>query len=220
MNTYISVILLSGGKGTRMSSKTPKQYLILNNKPIALYSFRLFCTMKEIFEIIVVCEKKYQYLFKDENIKIKFASPGVLRQDSVLNGLNLADKKSEYICIHDIARPNILKKEVIDVIESAKTNGAATLGSNVKNTIKKVKNGFIEKTYNRDELFEVYTPQVIKKDLLQKGLKKAKELKATCYDDVSLLELINKKAFIVKSSDKNIKITTPLDLAIAEKLLS
>lgn len=218
MKKKLSVILLLGGKGSRMGSPIPKQFLFLQNKIIALYSFDFFCSFEEVDEIIVVCEEQYRHFFKHKKLKA-FAIPGNRRQDSVYNGLLLTSANSTLICIHDGARPFIKKEEVKKIIESAETFGAATIGSKVKNTIKMVDKDFVEKSLNREALFEVYTPQIIKRELLFEGFDQVKKNKIDVTDDVSLVELIGKKVKIIESTSDNLKITTPTDLKIAEMII-
>lgn len=217
MESFVSVILLFGGTGSRMGSSTPKQYLKLKKKIIALYSFDFFLKLPEISEIIIVCEPEYRHLFtSDINKKtIKFAMPGALRQDSVFNALKTTSEKADLICIHDGARPFLKEKEVKQALNEADKIGAATLGSKAINTLKKVKDNFVEKTLKRADIYEIYTPQIIKKDILIKGFKFAHDQNIEVTDDVSLAELIKQPVKIIES-EKNIKITTPVDLKIAE----
>jgi len=219
MISKLSVILLCGGKGFRMGSKIPKQFLLLKNKILALHSFDFFCQMDEVEEIIVVCEPEYRFFFKNDKITA-FALPGERRQDSVYNGLEIIKNKNSIICIHDSARPFLKKEDVLNAFNEAKIYGAAALGSKAKNTIKLCDNNFVERTLDRDKLLEIYTPQIISRALLEKGFAFAKKNKITVTDDVSLVELIGHKVKIVESSNENIKITTPFDLKIAQAILS
>jgi 2-C-methyl-D-erythritol 4-phosphate cytidylyltransferase len=219
MKKYLSVILLCGGRGIRMGSSIPKQFLPLKNKILALHSFDFFCQMDEVSEIVIVCPPKYNFYFKSEKV-LAFAPPGIRRQDSVTSGFKMTNIKSELICIHDSARPFLQKEEIKKVINAADDYGAAALGRKVKNTIKKCQNGFVEKTIDRETLYEIYTPQIIKKELLNKGLIFAEKEKIDVTDDLSLLEKIGYQAKIIDSAHENLKITTPLDLKMAEALLS
>lgn len=218
--TTLSVILLAGGLGTRMQAAIPKQFLLLQNKPIALYSFDLFLTLPEVDEIVVVCDPAYRHLFSSNNLKISFADPGERRQDSVWNGFNKSNADFDWICIHDSARPFITSSLVLSAIEAAKEQGAAALGMPLKFTVKECnEQGWVKNTPSRDRLWEIQTPQVIRRDLLQKGFQLAQELNATVTDDLSLVELFSNPVRIVKGSYENIKITTPEDLIIAESIL-
>lgn len=207
-----SLILLAGGNGTRMGSTIPKVFMPLKDRAIILHSFDLFSSMNEITEIIVVCPEAYRSSFPSETL---FADPGKERQDSVESGFKKTT--GEIILIHDGARPFITKKEVLKLLEEGIPIGAATLGSPIKNTIKQVcRNSLVEKTLDRSILYEMYTPQLLKRDLLQKGLSAAKEKKLT--DDVALAELIGHPVKIIMGSPQNIKITHPIDLKLAEIL--
>lgn len=221
MDDFVSVILLSGGKGSRMNTPMPKQYLELQGKPIILYSFDFFKDLPNIKEIIVVCEPSYQYLFKaPKNIHLKFALPGPRRQDSVFNGLQLASINSDLICIHDGARPFLNEADVNKAIKEALTHGASTLGVPLKFTVKEVDaNGFIKQTLDRSKLFEIQTPQIIRKDLLKKSFAYANDNKLEVTDDVSLVELLNEQVVVVLGSYQNIKITTKEDLAYAKNIV-
>ncbi len=208
----ISLILLAGGSGSRMGLATPKVFLPLRRKAIILHSFDLFSSMKEITEIIVVCPKEQRSLFPENTL---FATPGKERQDSVQNGFKKTT--GEIILIHDGARPFITKKDVLNLLKEGLPIGAATLGGPTKNTIKEVgKNSLVEKTLDRSSLYEMYTPQLLRRDLLEKGLSAAKEKKLT--DDVAFAELIGHPVKIVIGCTRNIKITHPIDLKLAEIL--
>ena len=217
LEKMLSVILLLGGQGTRMGAGVPKQYLKLNEKIIALYSFDFFCAFPEAAEIIVVCEPQYRYLFETDKKPVFFAFPGILRQESVLNGLKKTNM--DFICIHDGARPFLKEDDVRKVIRCAGKYGAAALGSKAINTLKQCNNGFVEKTLDRESIYEIYTPQIIKKDLLEKGFDVAEKNGITVTDDLSLVEMITNHIKIVDSSSENIKITTPEDLKIAKFFL-
>ena len=218
-----SVILVAGGTGTRMKASIPKQYLLLKNKPIALYSFELFCSMPEISEIIVVCDPAYEYVFQENPItkRIAFAEPGARRQDSVYDGLQMVSPDSPLICIHDSARPNIKRQTVINALDAADQCGAAVVGMPVKFTIKECSHDqFVHHTPDRSRFWEIQTPQVIRPSLLKEGFIEALRNNLTVTDDVSLVELIHHPVKMVEGSHGNIKITTPEDMIIAEQFLN
>jgi len=222
-NAFVSVILLAGGKGTRMRSSIPKQYLPLGGKPLALYSLELFAACKAISEIIIVCDLFYQPLFMPHHTSLLFATPGNRRQDSVYSGLQKTSnpsKKTHLICVHDSARPLAAPSDLMNVLAEAKKHGAAAAANLVKNTIKECDpQGFVQSTLDRSQLWEMYTPQVVEASLLKRGFKIALENNLTVTDDAALVELTGHPVKLVQGSYSNIKITTPEDLPLAETLL-
>lgn len=221
----VSVILLAGGKGQRMGASMPKQYLPLLGQPIALYSFYTFSLLPEVREIVVVCDPSYEDIFEDAREKIhvdlKFALPGKERQDSVYSGLQAVDSSSELLCIHDSARPLVSSSDTKKVLKDGWLIGAAVLGVPAKATIKEVNSeSFVVKTLDRKTLWEMQTPQVIKPELLKKGFELVNREGLEVTDDVSIVEHLKHPVFITEGSYTNIKVTTPDDLLLAERILN
>ncbi|MCB1076058.1 MAG: 2-C-methyl-D-erythritol 4-phosphate cytidylyltransferase [Simkania sp.] len=217
----IAVILLAGGTGSRMGGPIPKQFLPLKGQPIVQYSFDLFLSLPEISEIVVVCKPQFQTFFEKSPLKpIQFALPGKERQDSVASGFTHVSPSCDYVLIHDSARPLIQEEKVRQLIEEGLLIGAATLGVPMKYTVKEVdENGIVKKTLDRSRLYNIQTPQLLRRDILAKGLKKAQKQGLTLTDDVSLAELIHHPVKIVYGSDENLKITTPEDFEVAKQLV-
>lgn len=213
---HTALIFLAGGRGTRMNSAVPKQYLPLGDKPIALHSFEYFSRSKWIMEIVVVTENEYEPFYSLEEKPLAFARPGTRRQDSVFHGLQKVSEKAEYVCIHDSARPFVQNIPFEKLFLTAMETGAAALGSKVVSTIKQCcdKQSVI-KTLPRENLWSIQTPQIIRKDLLMEGYKQLKNEDVT--DDVSIIERLNYPVKIVESTPLNTKITTPEDLEQARQ---
>jgi 2-C-methyl-D-erythritol 4-phosphate cytidylyltransferase len=218
----VCVILVAGGVGTRMQTAIPKQFLHLNKKEVARHSFDLFAALPEIKEIVVVCAEAYRHIFdtKKENVKVSFAQPGERRQDSVYNGLQAMTTECPFVCIHDAARQFITQEIVQRVLDAAREHGAAVAGMPLKFTIKECSaSKLVQKTPDRSCLWEIQTPQAIETNLLKQGFAHAHKHNLTVTDDVSLIELLGLPVKVVPGCYRNIKITTPDDLAFSELLL-
>lgn len=203
----ITAILLAGGTGTRMGAAIPKQYLPLDGKPIACHSLEVFLAHPEITACVVVCAPAFRHHFASYDVT--FAEPGERRQDSLFNGLKHAT--TDWICVHDAARPYITAEMVSDVIAAGLEVGAATLAMPTIHTIKvSDENQMVTQTLEREKLWEVQTPQVVKLKTLIDGFTHIGTLTVT--DDVSLAESLGKPVKLVKGSYGNKKITTPNDL--------
>lgn len=220
----ISAILLAGGSGTRMRAQPgldPKQFLGIQGKPLALYSFDILCAYP-FLEIIIVCEPEYFHLFQaPPHISLKRADPGNRRQDSVFNGLKCTQETAELVCIHDCARPLLTYADLVRVIAAAEKTGAAVLGSPVKNTIKECdEKTHVTRTLDRTRLWEIYTPQVARVSLLKEGYTIVDAGRYSVTDDMSLIELTGHPVELVAGSSLNIKVTFPEDLLLVDALIA
>ncbi|XP_009129141.1 2-C-methyl-D-erythritol 4-phosphate cytidylyltransferase, chloroplastic [Brassica rapa] len=220
----VSVILLAGGQGKRMKMTIPKQYIPLLGQPIALYSFFTFSRMPEVKEIVVVCDPFFRDIFEEYedsiDVDLKFALPGKERQDSVHSGLQEIDVNAELVCIHDSARPLVDTEDVEKVLKDGWAVGAAVLGVPAKATIKEVNSdSLVVKTLDRKTLWEMQTPQVIKPELLKRGFELVKREGLEVTDDVSIVEYLKHPVYVTQGSYTNIKVTTPDDLLLAERIL-
>lgn len=218
-----SLIFLAGGQGARMGSETPKQYLKIGKHPLAFYSFSTFLSLEELEEIVVVCEPAYEDFFKqiaqEKGRFLSFALPGQRRQDSVAHGLEKL-QGNPLVCIHDSARPFVEKEAIRRTVAAAELYEAAILGVRLKSTVKICDARlFVTHTPDRDLLWEVQTPQVIRMDLLKEGFALAFKEKKTLTDDASFVELLGKPVKMIEGSYKNFKITTPEDLEVMRHVL-
>ena len=221
----ISAIILAGGRGKRMGAKVSKQYIELNGKPILYYTLKKFSSCKDIDKIFLVlpkdeieyCKKEVidKYLLKVDCI----VEGGEERQDSVFNALEKIDN-SEIVLIHDGARPFVSEKIIKEGIKYAHLYGAAAPGVTPKDTIKiKDKSGFSIETPNRQDLIAIQTPQVFKFNLIKECHRKVKEDKLIVTDDTMVVEAYDNKVYLYEGDYTNIKVTTPEDLLVAERLV-
>lgn len=226
MANFVSAIIVAAGGSVRMGIADSKQFIPLLGRPAIEYTLRAFEKCHFIKEIVVVCreqDKERIRLIADENGFSKVSSlveGGASRAESVRNGIKAASSKAKYFAIHDGARPLITVEEIERVIEAAFETGAATLGVPVKDTIKIV-DGYnkIESTPLRSQLRAVHTPQVFERELYQFALENAGDNMINFTDDCSLIEHMGGEVEVVKDSEENIKLTTPIDVVIAESIL-
>jgi len=215
-----SVILLSGGSGTRMEQTIPKQFLILAGKPIIMHSIERMDQIKDIAEIIIVCHKDYidfvNSLLISYNIKTacKVIAGGNSRQESSYIGLLHASYKN--VIIHEAARPFVKKTEFEDLINVPFDN--TTLGHSIPFTVLKG-NDYITGLLDRKELVNIQLPQKFNKESLLEAHKKAIAENRVFTEDASLLLFYtNEKIKILNGSVYNVKITEPIDMMIGEVL--
>ncbi|MCF7806747.1 MAG: 2-C-methyl-D-erythritol 4-phosphate cytidylyltransferase [Simkaniaceae bacterium] len=213
----LSLILVAGGVGARFGGNLPKQYLNLADQPIALHSFKKFCQSDFIDEIIVVCEAEYESLFFHKDRVIRFAKPGESRQDSVASGCALA--QSEYVAIHDASRPLVDIKRVEECFKEAIETKACALAVLLTSTVKQWDDNGI-RTLDRETLWEVQTPQIIHKQLYLKASEYTNLHGLNFTDDLSMVEAYGHPTTLIEGHRENIKITYPIDLLIAENLLT
>lgn len=220
-------IIVAAGKSRRMKNNQNKIFLPLLNKPMIYYALKAFQNCKLIDEIIVAAQKngikkineiKKQYNFsKISNV----VAGGMERQDSVHNGLISIKnaKNDDIVAVHNGSNPLVSENEIINCINAAKQHGAAVAGFQLKDTIKKISNDFVEKTIDRADVYQMQTPQCIKYGLFVEAFRNAAKKRLKFTDDVSLVEAIGKKVKLVSCSYENIKITTQDDMQIAEAIL-
>ena len=221
----ISAIILAGGKGKRMGAKVSKQYIEVKGKPILYYTLERFAACKDIDKIVLVLPKdEIEYCTKEiidkYSLKVDIiVEGGDERQDSVFNALEKLDDDG-IVLIHDGARPFVSERIIKDGIKYAKLYGSAAPGVMPKDTIKiKDKNSFSLSTPDRNELVAIQTPQVFKLDVIKECHRKIREDKLTVTDDTMVVESYNNKVYLFEGEYTNIKITTPEDLILAEKLV-
>lgn len=223
----IEAIVAAAGSGLRLKKNISKPLVKIGNKPIIIHTLKALLRCSLIKNIIVVAEEKQLQKIKGlikkfgiKKVKSVIAG-GPRRSDSVSNGLRLVSKTADLVLIHDGARPFIDKKTIESVINKAKKFGAAIVGVPVKSTLKAMQykkiTPLVKRTINRDKVWEIQTPQVFKREIIEKAYKKFKNLDAT--DDSFLVEKLGIKVVVVRGSYFNIKITTPEDLIFAKALL-
>lgn len=222
-NLFISLLIAAAGTGSRMLNKTEKPFIPLNDIPLVIHTIKAVKQINFIDEIILIVNpnKKdiWQQLLKEYNLtdNIEIAEGGERRQDSVANGFEKINNKSNIVLIHDGARPFITEKIFTEGVTQAFKHGVSIPVTPVKPTIKKVNSeGFVTETINRSEIVSVQTPQCFKYDILEKCLT---ENKTDVTDEATMAELLGYTVKTYAGDNENIKITTPEDITFAEQIL-
>ena len=195
----------------------------LGGEPIIVRTVRAFQNCDAIASIVIVTRedliRPISDLCRDMKKVAAVVAGGKSRQESVHLGLNALPKGTKLAAVHDGARP-LISWQVIDrVVRAANTYGAAAPAIPVKDTIKVVEGRLVKETPDRSSLMAVQTPQVFDFDLLRGALRKAEEDGAQVTDDCSAVERTGMRIKIVEGDERNLKVTTPMDLKIAELLL-
>ena len=223
-----TAIVLAAGQGKRMNSKVQKQFLLIKGKPVLYYSLSCFQNSREIEEIIVVTGKDSINFCKQEIIeaygfsKVKAViAVGRERCDSVYAGL-CACEDSDYVFIHDGARPFLTEDMIRRGKEAVLASGACVIGMPSKDTIKIAdENGMVASTPSRSLVWNIQTPQIFSYTAIREAYERARQQNmADITDDAMVMERFgNMKIKLVEGSYENIKITTPEDILVAEKIL-
>ena len=219
-------IIAAAGTGTRMASDRPKQFLQLAGIPIIFHTLKPFEQCDSIQEVIVVLPAEESAAFlalagKQGLRKLSRVVPGgTTRADSVKRGLlAIRSATAGIVAVHDGVRPFVTVEEIDSVVAAAESDGAAILVAPATDTIKQVSGDSVVATLERRELRRALTPQCFRYDLLRKAFDQADVNDPTLTDESALVEKIGARVRIVEGSSRNIKITTPQDLLIAEALL-
>lgn len=224
-----AAVVLAAGRGNRMRSSVQKQYLPIAGKPVLYYSLKQFEEFEGVDEVILVTGEEERTYCREEITEAyglkkvtKIVSGGQERYHSVYQGLCAIDS-CDYVFIHDGARPFLNSRILGDALETVRECNACVVGMPVKDTIKIVgKDGFAEQTPDRSSLWMIQTPQVFNYMLIKDAYQKMIETGNTnVTDDAMVLEqMCGQKVKLVEGSYRNIKITTPEDLLIAEAFLT
>lgn len=241
MDKKTVAIVLAAGQGKRMGTKTAKQFLELNGKPVLYYSLAAFEKSNVDYVVLVTSEHEMQYC-KEEIVKkyglnkvIAYAVGGKERYHSVYHGIQMVKTLSDQmrvgidiVLVHDGARPFVTSEMIAELVKETKKYEACVSATPVKDTIKIAdEDGFCKTTPKRSLVWAVQTPQVFTFDVAARAYDKLIEKESELLeegmqitDDAMVVEtMLGKKVRLVEGDYKNIKLTTPEDLKIAMAFL-
>lgn len=223
-----TAIVLAAGQGKRMHSKIQKQFLEIGGKPILYYSMECFQKSPLIQDIILVTGEDMISYCQSEIVEkydftkvCKVTAGGKERYDSVYAGL-LCCQDTDYVYIHDGARPFVTEEMIQRGYEAVKRTNACVMGMPSKDTVKLADpSGYIKETPDRKIVWNIQTPQIFSYDLIRGAYEsiRKKDMSNVTDDAMVVEQETGTKILLVEGSYQNIKITTPEDLAVAEAFL-
>ncbi|HSK63456.1 MAG TPA: 2-C-methyl-D-erythritol 4-phosphate cytidylyltransferase [Pyrinomonadaceae bacterium] len=219
-------IIAAAGSGSRMASDRPKQFLQLAGTPIIFHTLKPFELCDSIQEVIVVLPAAESAEFLAQAGKrglrklARVVPGGATRADSVKRGLMaIRPATAEIVAVHDGVRPFVTVNEIAETVEAARIDGAAILATPVTDTIKLIHGSSVVKTLERQNLRQALTPQCFRYEVLREAYTHVDVKDPSITDESSVVERLGYPVTIVEGSTRNIKITTPHDLLIAETFL-
>ena len=220
----VAAIIAAGGRGVRFGADRPKQFLDLGGRSILELSVAALAASDRIHEIVVALPEEHvgagaKALRQAISRPVVVVAGGARRQDSVANAFAKASKDADIVLIHDAARPFVTGDVIDRAITGAEQHGAVIAAMAVRDTVKQTGDAFadgsrlIRATIPRDSVFLAQTPQAFRRDILARALDEGKHVDAT--DEAMLVERLGVPVHVVEGDARNVKITTPEDLAAA-----
>jgi 2-C-methyl-D-erythritol 4-phosphate cytidylyltransferase / 2-C-methyl-D-erythritol 2,4-cyclodiphosphate synthase len=222
-----AAVIAAGGTGTRMQSSVPKQFLEISGKPVLLRTVESIASLEEVTRIVIalppehIAEAEAMLRQVGARMDILCVAGGPNRQESVRCGVAHVDADPDVIMVHDAVRPACDRDLMLRVVRAAWEKGAVVPGLPATETIQRVsRRGRVLATPPREELYAIQTPQAFHSGILRSALDKAHTAGFLGTDESSVVRWAGHPVFVVPGSPDNIKITRPLDLEIAGRLLS
>jgi 2-C-methyl-D-erythritol 4-phosphate cytidylyltransferase len=232
----VAAILPAAGLGTRMgkisaekTGTSRKQFMLLQGSPILMHTVRKFAASERVTEIVVAVRPEDREWVAEmlerefPGDRVRVVEGGDTRQESVENGLAVVSPDTDLVAVHDAVRPFIDLATIHKVLDEAAETGAAIVGVPAVDTVKQVTRGTghirIRATLPRERLVMAQTPQVFRYDLLVRAVQSARADGFVATDESSLVERLDVEVSVVPGSDRNIKITKPSDMELANVFL-
>ena len=219
---YRTALIVAGGKGLRMGSELPKQFLPIGGKPVLMHTLEAFHRFDKRMQLILVLPREQQGFWRELcethgfNIRHEIADGGETRFHSVKNGLALINGIGGMVGVHDGVRPFVSQEVIARCFREAAVRKAVIPVIDVVETVRHL-TGSGSETVNRNDYKLVQTPQVFDADLLRRAYEQ--EFTPFFTDDASVVEAMGVPVHLGEGNRENIKITTPFDLKVASALL-
>jgi 2-C-methyl-D-erythritol 4-phosphate cytidylyltransferase len=217
----VAVVVPAGGIGARLGSRTPKQFLALGGAPILAATLRHFRRHPRVSAIVVAAPA--EHVARTRRVLGRGGAPltvvvgGATRQESVWAAVQAAPASAVVIVVHDAVRPFVTRALIDALVAAAERDGAASCGLPIAETVKRVRDGLVEATLDREGLWSVQTPQAFRAAILREAHDKARRDGFVGTDDAMLVERIGHPVRMVAGLADNVKITTAEDLRRARR---
>jgi 2-C-methyl-D-erythritol 4-phosphate cytidylyltransferase len=222
----VAALVLGAGRGERLGTDAPKAFVPLLGRPILLHALQALAAcpaLDRLVPVVAAADLPRLERWRSELEAIPrlaaAVAGGAERQDSVRAGLRSLPAEVGLVAVHDAARPLVRPEDVSRVLAVAREHGAALLAVPVRDTLKRVRGDRVVETPPRDECWAAQTPQVFRRDWLEEALAKAEADGFLGTDDAQLVERLGLPVRVVAGDPRNLKITLPEDLAVAEAWL-
>jgi 2-C-methyl-D-erythritol 4-phosphate cytidylyltransferase len=219
----VAIVIPAGGSGTRMGGRVPKQFMRLGGEPILAATVGRFTAHPAVVLVVVAAPRAHLARARrvvahlSGRVTIDLVEGGSERQESVWRGLQAVPEDMEIILVHDAVRPFITRPLIDAVLHATAETGAAVCARPVAETVKRVEDGLVRQTVDRQGLWTVQTPQGFRADLLREAHDKARREGMVGTDDAMLVERLGHPVRVVPGLAQNMKITTPEDLRRARQ---
>ena len=218
----IAVLVPAGGIGARLGSRTPKQFLALGREPILAATLRHFRRHPRVGAVVVAAPaahvERTRRLFRGRRgAALTVVAGGPTRQESVRLALQAAPAAADLILVHDAVRPFLTRALIDALVAAAERDGAAICALPISETVKRVRDGLVEGTVDREGLWAVQTPQAFRAAVLREAHDKARRDGFVGTDEAMLVERLGHPVRVVPGLPENVKITTPDDLRRARR---
>ena len=217
----VAVVVPAGGIGARLGSRTPKQFLALGREPILAATLRHFRRHPRVGAIVVAAPaahiERARRMLGRGGAPVTVVAGGATRQESVWCALQVVPPSMAVIVVHDAVRPFLTRALIDALIATAEREGAAICGLPIAETVKRVRDGLVEATLDREGLWSVQTPQAFRATILREAHDKALRDGFIGTDEAMLVERLGHRVWMVPGLAENVKITTAEDLRRARR---
>jgi 2-C-methyl-D-erythritol 4-phosphate cytidylyltransferase len=217
----VAVLVPAGGIGARLGTRVPKQFLALGGEPVLVATVRHFRRHPRVAAIVVAAPESHldrtRRLLRGRGAPVTVVAGGATRQESVARALDAAPAAADVVVVHDAVRPFLTRALIDAVIAAAQAEGAAICALPIAETVKRVHDGLVQETLEREGLWAVQTPQAFRAAVLREAHDKARRDGFVGTDEAMLVERQGHRVRVVQGLPDNVKITTPADLRRARR---